>query len=262
MDLELGGKQALVTASSGGIGEAIATALAREGAEVVVNGRTDSTVDEAIARITTEVPGATLTPLVADLGTLEGTRVATAQLPSVDILVNNLGVYEAVEFLETTDDQWFRLFEINIMSGVRLSRHYLKPMLERNHGRIVFIASEAAVAPAPELPHYSATKSMELSVSRILAEQTAGTAVTVNAVLPGSTRTGGVREFVQDIFPDLSYDEAEARFMADNRPTSLLQRLIDPREVADVVTFVCSARSGAINGSALRADGGIVRTVF
>lgn len=262
MDLELGGELALVTASSGGIGEAIATALAREGAEVVVNGRTEASVDQAIARITTELPGAMLTPLVADLGTLEGTQVAIAQLPAVDILVNNLGIYEAVEFLETTDEQWFRLFEINVMSGVRLSRHYLTSMLEQDHGRIVFIASEAAVAPAPELPHYSATKSMELSVSRTLAELTAGTAVTVNTVMPGSTRTGGVREFVQDLFPDLAYDDAEARFMADNRPTSLLQRLIDPQEVADFVTFVCSARSSAINGSALRADGGIIRTVF
>jgi 3-oxoacyl-[acyl-carrier protein] reductase len=262
MKLDLGGKKALVSASSGGIGEAIATALAREDAEVIVNGRSETSVTEAITRIESAVPGARLVPLVADLGTLEGTERAIGLVPAVDVLVNNLGVYEAVDFLDTTDEQWFRLFEINIMSGVRLSRHYLRPMLEQDAGRIVFIASEAAVTPAPELPHYSATKSMELSISRILAEQTAGTRVTVNTVLPGSTRTDGVRQFVQDLYPELAYDEAERRFMAENRSTSLIQRLIDPVEIADFVTFVCSARSAAINGSALRADGGIVRTVF
>jgi 3-oxoacyl-[acyl-carrier protein] reductase len=262
MELDLQDKVALVSASSGGIGEAIATALAREGARVVVNGRSDSSVAEAITRIEAAVPGARLLPLAADLGTLEGTEQAVSQVPAVDILVNNLGVYEAVDFLDTTDEQWFRLFEINIMSGVRLSRHYLRGMLEEDAGRIVFIASEAAVTPAPELPHYSATKAMELSVSRILAEQTAGTRVTVNTVMPGSTRTDGVREFVQDLFPDLSYQEAERRFMTENRATSLIQRLIDPAEIADFVTFVCSSRSAAINGSALRADGGIVRTIF
>lgn len=262
MDLELRGQRALISASSGGIGEQIATTLAREGVEVIINGRSEGSVDQAVARIREAVPEAAVTALVADLGTLEGTLAAVKRVPKVDILVNNLGVYEAVDFLDTTDEQWFRLFEINIMSGVRLSRHYLKAMLEQNHGRIVFIASEAAVAPAPELPHYSATKSMELGVSRILAEQTAGTAVTVNTVMPGSTRTDGVREFVQNLFPELPYEQAERRFMTENRSTSLIQRLIDPREIADFVTFVCSPRSGAINGSALRADGGIVRTIF
>lgn len=262
MNLDLVGKRALVSASTGGIGEEIATTLAREGAEVIVNGRSAPSVDKAVGRIRATVPEAVLVPLVADLGTLAGTQTAIQHVPVVDILVNNLGVYEAVEFLETTDDQWFRLFEVNIMSGVRLSRHYLRPMLEQGHGRIVFIASEAAVTPAPELPHYSATKTMELAVSRILAEQTAGTAVTVNTVMPGSARTDGVRGFVQDLFPDVPYEEAEGRFMAENRPTSLIQRLIDPREIADLVAFVCSGRSSAVNGSALRADGGIVRTVF
>jgi 3-oxoacyl-[acyl-carrier protein] reductase len=262
MDLGLTGKRALVSASSGGIGEQIAATLAREGAEVVVNGRSEASVEKSLARLRTELPSASLLGLAADLGTADGVRTALERFPEVDILVNNLGVYEAVDFLDTTDEQWLRLFEINIMSGVRLSRHYLRGMLERNAGRVVFIASEAAVTPAPELPHYSATKSMELSVSRTLAELTAGTSVTVNTVLPGSTRTEGVKEFVQALFPDLTWEEAERRFMAENRATSLLQRLIDPQEIADFVAFVCSARSGAINGSALRADGGIVRTVF
>lgn len=262
MDLQLHGRRALVSASSGGIGEAIATALSREGAEVIINGRSEATVDKAMQRIADKSEQAQLLPLVADLGSLEGTEVAVEQFPSVDILVNNLGVYEAVEILDTTDEQWFRLFEVNVMSGVRLSRHYLRRMLQQDSGRIVFIASEAAVTPAPELPHYSASKAMELSVSRIMAEQTAGTRVTVNTVMPGSTRTDGVRDFVQALFPELPYADAEHRFMSENRSTSLIQRLIDPAEVADFVAFISSARSAAINGSALRIDGGIIRTIF
>jgi 3-oxoacyl-[acyl-carrier protein] reductase len=262
MDLHLQGRIALVTASTGGIGQQIATTLAAEGAVVVVNGRTEDSVTAAIETITAAVPTAQLRGLVADAGTAPGCDSVIAELPDVDLLVNNLGIYTAVPFLDTTDDEWFELFGINVMSGIRLSRHYLQGMLNRDSGRIVFISSEAALTPAPELPHYSATKTMELSISRNLAELTRGSAVTVNAVLPGSTRTAGVRTFVQDLFPDLPYDEAETRYMAENRSTSIIGRLIDPAEIADLVAFVCSDRSSAINGAALRADGGIVRTVF
>lgn len=262
MDLQLEGRKALVTASSGGIGLEIARVLAREGAAVVVNGRTRTAVEATIAAIGAAVPGARLDPLVADNGTAAGCRHTLAQVPEVDILVNNLGVYEAVPFCDTTDEAWLRLFEINILSGVRLSRHYIRGMLARGHGRIVFIASEAAIAPAPELPHYSATKTMELSISRNLAELTKGTGVTVNAVLPGSTRTDGVRTFVQNLFPELPYAEAEARFMRESRASSLIARLIDPAEVAATVAFVCSGPASAINGAAVRVDGGIVRSVF
>jgi 3-oxoacyl-[acyl-carrier protein] reductase len=262
MDLQREGRKALVTASSGGIGQEIARALAREKAVVVVNGRTRAVVDAAMSDIAAGVPGARLEALVADNGTAEGCARTIAEVPHVDILVNNLGIYEAVPFCDTTDASWLRLFEINILSGVRLSRHYIGGMLARSRGRIVFISSEAAITPAPELPHYSATKTMELSISRNLAELTKGTGVTVNAVLPGSTRTEGVKTFVQNLFPDLPYEQAEARFMRENRSTSLIARLIDPVEVASTVAFVCSGPASAINGAAVRVDGGIVRSVF
>ncbi len=262
MDLKLDDKLALVTASSGGIGKAIATALAREGARVIVNGRTSSSVDAAIADMKRDVPGAKLEKLAADNGTAEGTGVTIAAFPEVDILVNNLGIYEPVGFFDETDEAWLRLFEVNILSGVRLARHYLKRMLEKKTGRILFIASESAIAPSPEMPHYAATKTMQLSLSRSLAELTKGTAVTVNTVMPGSTKTEGVAKLVQEVFPGTTLAEAEKRFMRENRPTSLIERLITPEEIGDFVAFVSSQRAAAINGAALRIDGGLVRSVF
>lgn len=265
MDLGLVGRTALVTASTGGIGLRIAATLAAEGADVIVNGRSAERVAAAVQSLVAELSdegSGSVTGLVGDAGTAEGCARIVDQRPDVDILVNNLGIYTAIPIDESPDEQWLDLFGINVLSGVRLTRHYIGGMLARGTGRVVFISSEAALSPAPELPHYSATKTMELSISRNFAELTKGTGVTVNAVLPGSTRTEGVREFVQNLFPELPYEQAEARFMADNRSTSLLARLIDPDEIADVVAFVTSARASAINGSALRADGGIVRTVF
>ena len=262
MDLQLRDKLAIVTGSSKGIGHAIATGLAREGARVVINGRAQASVDAAISGIRAVVPDAALHPFAGDLAKAEVAEALIRAFPEPDILVNNLGIYTPVPIDESTDEQWLDLFGINVLSGVRLTRHYIGGMLARGTGRVVFISSEAALTPAPELPHYSATKTMELSISRNFAELTKGTGVTVNAVLPGSTRTEGVQEFVQNLFPELPYEQAEARFMADNRSTSLLARLIDPDEIAAVVAFVASARASAINGSALRADGGIVRTVF
>ena len=182
--------------------------------------------------------------------------------PAVDILVNNLGIYEAIGFFDETDEAWQKMFEINIMSGVRLARHYLKGMLKRGHGRIVFISSESGVSPAPEMAHYSATKTMQLGIARSLAELTKGTKVTVNSVLPGPTRTEGVEKFIQDVFPGLAQTEAERRFIAENRPSSLIGRLIDPREIGDIVAFMCSARASVINGSCIRAEGGLVRTII
>lgn len=260
MDLGLDGRTALVTASTGGIGLRIAATLAAEGADVIVNGRSADRVEAAVESLT--AAGGSVTGLVGDAGTADGCARIVEQRPDVDILVNNLGIYTPIPIDESTDEQWLELFGINVLSGVRLTRHYIGGMLARGRGRVVFISSEAALTPAPELPHYSATKTMELSISRNFAELTKGTGVTVNAVLPGSTRTEGVQEFVQNLFPDLPYEQAEAAFMADNRSTSLLARLIDPDEIAAVVAFVASARASAINGSALRADGGIVRTVF
>jgi 3-oxoacyl-[acyl-carrier protein] reductase len=262
MNLELKEKLALVTASTGGIGKEIAESLAREGATVIVNGRMAASVEAATTDIRKRVPDARLESLAADNGTSAGSEETIRRFPQLDIVINNLGIYEAVDFFEETDEAWQRLFEVNVLSGVRLARHYLKAMLARNSGRIVFIASEAAISPSPEMAHYSATKTMQLSLSRSLAELTKGTAVTVNTVMPGSTKTEGVAKFVQEIFPRVDSDEAERRFMQQNRPTSLLGRLIEPREIADFVTFVSSPRASAINGAALRVDGGLVRSVF
>lgn len=262
MNLQLQDKLALVTASSGGIGLEIARALAREGARVIVNGRSDKNVDDAIARIKRDQPDAKLERLVADNGTAAGTERTIAAFPQVDILVNNLGIYESKGFFDETDADWQRIFEVNILSGVRLSRHYLQGMLAKKQGRVVFISSESGVSPSPEMPHYAATKTMQLSVSRSLAELTKGTAVTVNTVMPGSTLTEGVTTFVQGLFPGLSLEEAGRRFIRENRPTSLLERLIRPEEIAHFVAFVCSPLASAVNGAALRVDGGLVRSVF
>ena len=262
MDLQLTGKTALVTASTGGIGREIARSLAREGSTVIVNGRSAASVEAALADIRASVPNAKLAALAADNGTTAGVETTLREFPEVDILINNLGIYEAVGFFEETDEAWQRLFEVNIMSGVRLARHYLKGMLAKKTGRVIFISSESAISPSPEMAHYAATKTMQLSLARSLAELTKGTAVTVNAVLPGSTLTEGVETFVQDIFPDLSPADAQRKFIQQNRPTSLIERLINPEEIADFVTFVSSARASAINGAALRVDGGLVRSVF
>lgn len=264
MDLGLTGKTALVTGSTNGIGKAIAACLAREGATVLINGRDEAKVRSTIAELQRLHPQAQLKPAAADLGTERGCAALTAQHPTLDILINNLGIFEPVGFFDIPDADWFRFFEVNVMSGVRLARHYLPGMLSRNEGRVVFIASEAAVMPAQEMAHYSATKTMQLAVSRSLAEQTTGTRVTVNTVMPGSTLTEGVERMLQTLYPGetLTVEQAEKRFMKENRPTSIIQRLIRPEEIAEFVTFVSSSRASAINGAALRVDGGLVRSVF
>lgn len=262
MQLQLEDQLALVSASSAGIGLEIARSLAREGARVIVNGRSAQNVDAAIASIRASQPDAKLGRLIADNGTAAGVAQTIAAFPDVDILVNNLGIYEPRGFFEETDADWLRLFEVNILSGVRLSRHYLQRMLGRKTGRVIFISSESAVSPSPEMPHYAATKTMQLSLSRSLAELTKGTAVTVNTVMPGSTLTEGVEKFVKDLFPGLSVEEAGRRFMRENRPTSLLERLLRPEEIAAFVTFLSSPLASGINGAALRVDGGLVRSVF
>lgn len=264
MDLGLVGKRALVTASSGGIGEAIATSLAREGATVIVNGRSQESVAGATARIQSVVPGAKIEALVADLGSQDGCDAAAAKLPAntIDILVNNLGIYEPVDFFDATDAQWLRLVEINVMSGVRLARHFLKSMIDRGEGRVVFMASESGINPAPEMAHYSATKTMQISVSRNLAELTKGTNVTVNSVLPGPVNTEGVGGFIANVFPELTTEDAHKKFMRENRPTSLIQRLSRPEEIGDFVCFIASSKASAVNGAALKVDGGMIRSVF
>jgi 3-oxoacyl-[acyl-carrier protein] reductase len=261
MDLQLTGKTALVTASTGGIGREIAKSLAREGATVIINGRTESVVEAAIQTIKASVPTASLLPLVADNSSAQGAEETIAAYPELDILVNNLGIYEVNSFFKESDDTWQKLFEVNILSGVRLSRHYLERMIARNTGRIIFIASEAALTPPPDMAAYAGTKAMQLSLSRSLANLTKGTNVTVNTIMPGSTQTEGVAKLVHDLFPDLSVDEAGREFMKRDRPNSLISRLIKPEEIADFVAFICSPRSAAINGAALRADGGLIHHI-
>ena len=260
MDFKLQGKVALVTASTGGIGLAIASALAQEKATVIVNGRTADSVSRACEKIKSACPDARLQQLVADNGTAAGCEKTITTYPDVDILVNNLGIYESVDFFDCADSRWQHLFEVNIFSGLRLGRHYLQRMLKRNSGRIVFISSESAVNPAPEMAHYNATKLMQLSLSRSMAELTKGTAVTVNSVLPGPTRTEGVEKFIKSLFPKENYEAAEKRFMRENRPTSLLARLISPEELGAAVAFLCSPVASAINGESMRVDGGMVRS--
>ncbi|MFP7477257.1 SDR family NAD(P)-dependent oxidoreductase [Terribacillus saccharophilus] len=264
MNLGLKGKKALITGSTSGIGKAIAISLAAEGAEVIINGRSQEKIDQTIREIKEFNFNAVLYPAEADLGTAEDCEKILQSYPEVDILVNNLGIFEPAEYFDITDDEWLNMFEVNVMSGIRLTRSYAKSMLERKEGRVIFIASEAAVMPSQEMAHYSATKTTQLSISRSLAELTKGTNVTVNTVMPGSTLTEGVEKMLETLYPNenLSIEEAEKRFMKENRPTSIIQRLIRPEEIAHFVTYLSSPLASAINGAALRVDGGLVRSIF
>jgi NAD(P)-dependent dehydrogenase (short-subunit alcohol dehydrogenase family) len=263
MDLKLTGKTALVTGSTAGIGFAIAESLAREGADVIVNGRTDDRVNAAVSSIQASTGNQTQ-GLAADLGAAEGAAQAIKRFPEVDILVNNLGIFEPKAFEEITDGDWQRFFEVNVLSGVRLSRAYLPRMKDRNWGRIIFISSESAIQIPAEMIHYGMTKTAQLAVSRGLAETTKGTGVTVNSVLPGPTGSEGVSEFVDRLAASQKTDRSavEKQFFREMRPSSLIQRFATPDEVAALVTFVASPLSSATNGAALRADGGVVRSII
>lgn len=261
MDLNYKGKTCLVTASTGGLGYAIARSLAAEGARVVINGRSADKIDAAIARLTSEFPAADLVGAVGNSANAEGCRDLIKACPEVDLLVLNLGIYEAVDIFEAGDDRWQELVEINVMSCVRLARYYLPRMLERNSGNVIFMASESGINPAPEMPAYSATKTMQISVARNFAETTKGTNVRVNSVLPGPCSTEGVADLIAGLYPGVETSEAETQFVADVRPTSLIQRLTKPSEIGDFVAYLGSDRAGMINGSALKVDGGLIRTV-
>ena len=264
MDLQLRGKKTLVTGSTAGIGYAIAEVLAREGAAVTVNGRTEQRVQDAVAQIKQAVPQADVSGVAADLGTAAGASQIVAALPDVEILVNNLGIFDPKPFAEIGDDEWMKTFETNVLSGVRLSRAYLPGMRERDWGRIVFISSESAVNIPAEMIQYGVTKTAQVALARGLAETTAGTGITVNSVLPGPTRSEGVGTFVQNLAKAQNTDAAgvEKMFFETMRPSSLLKRFAEPSEVASLVAYVCSPVASATNGAALRVDGGVVRSIF
>ena len=263
MDLQLTDKTVLVTGSTAGIGLAIASLFAEEGATVAVNGRSAERVRKAVEQIRRQRADAKLIEAAADLGTKEGVDQLTRKLPAVDILVNNLGFYEPKPFAEITDADWMRIFEVNVLSGVRLSRSYLPAMLKTNWGRIAFISSESAINIPVEMIHYGLTKTAQIALARGLAEMTAGTNVTVNSFLVGPTRSEGVEKFVGDMAKRRGTDEAtiERDFFRSIRPTSLLKRFETPEEVAAMVVYVCSPRASGTNGAALRVEGGVVRSI-
>jgi len=263
MDLQLGDKRALITGSTAGIGYAIAEGLAREGAAVVVNGRTQERVDAAVEKLKQAVPTARVEGAAADLGGADGVNGLTGQAGDVDILVNNVGIFEPRAFGEISDEDWLRFFQTNVMSGVRLSRHYLPKMEARGWGRIVFISSESALHIPTEMIHYGMTKTAQLAIARGLAEATGDSGVTVNSVLPGPTSSEGVGGFVERMAKERGVDFAtmEKEFFKNARPTSLIQRFATPEEVANLVTYVCSTLSSATTGAALRVDGGVVRAI-
>jgi NAD(P)-dependent dehydrogenase (short-subunit alcohol dehydrogenase family) len=263
MDLGLSGKRALVTGSTAGIGFAAARALAREGAQVTVNGRTAARVDAAVEQLEREVPGAKVSGVAADLAGGEGCRALTAAVPDLDVLVNNMGIFEPKPFEDISDEDWMRFFETNVLSGVRLARHYVGKMRARNWGRIVFVSSESGLQIPTEMIHYGVTKTAQLAVARGLAETLSGTGVTVNSVLPGPTASEGVGQFVSQMAAARGVDAEtiERQFFAKARPSSVIQRFATTAEVGAMIAYVCSAQASATTGAALRVDGGVVRSI-
>lgn len=263
MDLGLRDKKVLVTGSTAGIGFATALLFAEEGAQVWVNGRTPERVHGAIAAIAKQVPGASLFPAIGDVSNANGVEAVEKAAPTVDVLVNNAGIFEPKAFEDISDDDWMRFFETNVLSGVRLSRHYLPAMLKKSWGRILFISSESALQIPVEMIHYGTTKTAQLAVARGLAERVAGTGVTVNSILPGPTKSEGVEGFVKALASHGKTTEAkvEEDFFKTARPSSLLQRFISTEEVASMIVYVASEAASATTGAALRVDGGVVRSI-
>ena len=264
MDLGLSGKLAVVSGSTAGIGLAIATTLAREGARIVINGRTQKRVSAAAERIRMDLRGAEVTEAPADLGTADGIAQFVEQVPNADILVNNLGIFDPKPFLEIPDSEWLRFYEVNVMSGVRLTRHYLPAMLRKNWGRVIFISSESGQQIPGEMVHYGMTKTAQIAVARGIAESVAATNVTVNSILVGPTASEGAGDFVQSMAlqQGVSKEQVEKDFFEKVRPTSLLKRFLTTEEVAAVVAFVASTQANSINGAAVRAEGGVLRSIF
>lgn len=263
MNLQLSNKRVLISGSSAGIGFATAKAFAAEGAIVYINGRDSVTVEAAKNKILAEQPGAVVHGITADLATVEGFNSLTRKLPSVDVLVNNLGIFEPVSFFDTADADWQKMFDVNIMSGVRLTRHYMPKMLDNNWGRVIFVSSESALQVPTEMIHYGMSKTAQLAIVNGLAQLTKSTGVTVNAVLPGPTYSEGVERFVADLAQqkNSSTQEVEQQFFAETRPMSLLQRFITPVEVASAILYLSSEMAAATNGTNMRVDGGILKGI-
>ncbi len=263
MDLGLTGKRALVTGSTAGIGYAAARALAAEGAHVTLNGRTSQRVSDAVERVKRDVPGAVVDGMAADLGSAAGCHALIHARPDVDILVNNMGIFEPKPFEAIPDEDWLRFFETNVLSGIRLARHYVAGMRARNWGRIVFVSSESGLQIPTEMIHYGMTKTAQLAVARGLAETLTGTGVTVNSVLPGPTASEGVGGFVAELAASRGVDVAavEREFFQTARPSSIIQRFASPDEVAALIAYVCGVPASATTGAALRVDGGVVRAI-
>jgi NAD(P)-dependent dehydrogenase (short-subunit alcohol dehydrogenase family) len=263
MHIDLTGHRAIISGSTAGIGFAIAEGLAKAGAAVVVNGRSDASTAKAVERLVKLAPKAKIEGIAADLGTAAGADAFLKRAGDADILINNLGIFEPKAFGDISDADWQRFFEVNVLSGIRLARHYLPKMIAKNWGRIVFISSESGLQIPAEMIHYGMTKTAQIAVARGLAETTAGTGVTVNSVLPGPTRSEGVGDFVKGLAKDKGVSEADVErdFFANIRPTSLLKRFATVEEVANMVVYVASEQASATNGAALRVDGGVVRSI-
>ncbi len=264
MDLQLKNKIAFVSGSTAGIGFAIAQSLLQEGAEVIINGRTQNSVDKAVEELKGLVTDAKVSGIPADFSKADDVKQLIDQLPDIDILINNAGIFEPKAFEDIPDEDWFRFFEVNVLSGVRLSRHFLPKMLKKNWGRIIFISSESAVFIPDEMIHYGMTKTAQLAISRGLAELTHGTEVTVNAILPGPTKSKGVGGFIEDLAKagNVSTDKVEEDFFKNMRPTSLLQRFATVDEVAHTVTYYVSPLASATNGASIRVEGGLIRSIL
>jgi NAD(P)-dependent dehydrogenase (short-subunit alcohol dehydrogenase family) len=264
MNLGLQGKLAVVSGSTAGIGLAIAIALASEGARVIINGRTEERVSAALEKIRERVPSADLRGVAADLGSASGVEAFLKKAPDADVLINNLGIFDLKPFLEIPDEEWLRFFEVNVLSGVRLTRKYLPAMLKKNWGRVIFISSESAQNIPTEMVHYGMSKTAQVAIARGLAQSVAGTGVTVNSILVGPTESEGAGTFLDNMAKqqNISKAEMEKLFFEKARPSSLLGRFETPDEVAALVAFVASTQALVINGAAVRAEGGVVSSIF